>query len=84
MCRKAEEKGSFLTSGDILNGVYRNFGGICRDANSKVMKAFEKRFTVQNEMKPKTIAMIRENLHSKKLERSISYLILNRTLKYKR
>ncbi|XP_063680621.1 LOW QUALITY PROTEIN: E3 ubiquitin-protein ligase rnf213-alpha-like [Bolinopsis microptera] len=76
LCRKAEEKDSFLTSGDILNGVYRNFGGICRDANSKVMKAFEKRFIVQNEMKPKTISMIRENLHSKKLESGSRYLLI--------
>ena len=71
MCRRAEHKGSRLTDGDILNGVYRNFGGICPDANEKVMKAFEKQFKVHkyNEWKPTAIKMIKENLKSKTLER---------------
>ena len=69
LCRVAEDKRSNLTSGDILNGVCRNFGGICRDANERMMKAFENKFPVKYPEKPQTLRMIRENLRSRSLER---------------
>ena len=58
-----------MTDGDVLNSVYRNFGGICPDANKKVIKAFQRHFKLKRAFIPNTLDMIRENLRAKTLAR---------------
>ena len=69
LCHTAESKEAPISDVDVLISVYRNFGGICPDANKQVIKEFEKHFRLRHNCIPNTLDMIRENLRAETLTR---------------